>query len=216
MAHHEDDVFKNYKLIWDKILDKIKDKYPIDVLFMYCDEKIEDEYIIKDNNLISKCKENYWQALLKKVISGFKHFQKNDYDLIFKTNLSTIVNFDKFYEFCVKIDTENIIYQGFIGSYEKYLFCSGAGMLLNKKSVEIVLNNLDKIDDTWTDDIFIGYILNNLNNIQPSMGGLNRLDILKDMVINDDIKNYTHIRIKIRQENKDIHYTNKVFEILYG
>ena len=44
---------------------------------------------------ITKCVENHWFSLILKVMSGFDYFNKNDFDYVFKTNLSTIINFDK-------------------------------------------------------------------------------------------------------------------------
>jgi hypothetical protein len=42
-------------------------------------------------------------------MSGFDYFIKNDFDLVFKTNLSTIINFEKFYEYCEQIpETGNL------------------------------------------------------------------------------------------------------------
>jgi hypothetical protein len=133
MSHYGDEIFDNYKHIWDIKISLIKEKYPIDVLFLYSDDKIENDYIVVGNKLISKCIENYWTALLTKVMNGFDYFKNNNYDLVFKTNLSTIINFDKFYEYCSSINTDEIIYQGVTGSYLDYVFCSGAGMLLNQK-----------------------------------------------------------------------------------
>jgi hypothetical protein len=217
MSHEtNDETFKTYKKVWEQKISYIRDKYPIDILFLYADNNIETEYVVVENSLISKCEENYWSALLKKVLSGFKVFNDGNYDLVFKTNLSTIINFDVFYDYCQSVNLDGFIYQGNIGTYLDYKFCSGAGMLLNKKSVELILNNIDKIDETWTDDIFIGYILNKVNNIEPTLGGFNRFDILSDIPLNENIKKYTHVRIKIRKDNKDIYYTNKVFDLIYG
>ena len=216
MSHEtEDDVFKTYKKAWDETIKITKDKFPIDVLFLYSDNSIGVDYVIKENKLYVNCVENYWDSLLIKVISGFKFFMENNYDLVFKTNLSTIVNFDKFYEYCSTVNHNNIIYEGVIGLHENYKFCSGAGMLLNKKTVSMVLDKQDMINSSWTDDIFIGYVLNVLNNIQPTNKVLNRFDVVDNMVLTNEIKNYTHIRIKIRKNNKDIYYTNKVLEMLY-
>ena len=89
MAHEtEDAVFKGYKDVWDKKLSIIKNKgYNIDVLFLYSDENLSEKYTIVDNNLYTKCKENYWNSLLLKSMSGLDFFIKNEYDLVFKTNL---------------------------------------------------------------------------------------------------------------------------------
>jgi hypothetical protein len=216
MAHNQsDEVFKNYKRVWDLKIDNVRNRLPIDIIFLYADENITEEYKLIGNHLTTKHEENYWSALLHKVISGFKYFSKSDYDLVFKTNLSTLINFDKFYEYCRGLNVDNFIYQGFIGEYDGYKFCSGAGMLLNKRSVDLVLDNLNLVNEKWTDDIFIGFVLNKLNNIMPEYAGLNRLDITQDTRLPDNLKTYTHIRIKIRRDDKDILYTNKVFNLIY-
>lgn len=216
MSHKtEDETFKTFKKIWDKKIESVKNKFFVDVLFLYSDNNIDEEFIVTGNELTSKCVENYWQSLLTKTINGFKYFNENDYDLVFKTNLSTIINFDKFYSYCNNLNCDDFIYEGSVGKHLDYRFCSGAGMLLNKKTVGIVLDNVDKIDDSWTDDIFIGYILNKLNNIKANNNVLNRYDIISETDLKG-IKDYTHIRIKIRKNERDIHYANEVFNLIYG
>ena len=221
MCHQtNDENFDVFKKIWLDKIEILKNKnYSIDVKFLYCSEFDEttQNYIVNVDNLLSNCSEDYWTSLLKKVMNGFEYFINTDYDLVFKTNLSTIINFDLFYELCQKIfSEESYIYEGIIGEYENYSFCSGAGMLLNRKSVELILKNKNQIDDKWTDDIFIGFILN-LNGVRPTNNFLNRFDILKSStnVNESEIKKYSHIRIKIRQGLIDSEMSKKVFNFLY-
>ena len=55
------------------------------------------------------------------------------------------------------------------------------------------------------------------SNYLPRFRGLvNRFDILSEITLTNEIKNYTHIRIKIRKEDKDYFYSKKVFNILYS
>ena len=90
-------------------------------------------------------------------------------------------------------------------------------MLLNKNSVDLILKNKNEISQSWTDDIFFGYILNKKYNITPHYGDLTRYDIINNnQIINfENIKQSTHTRIKIRINNQDIKYTNLVYEYLY-
>jgi hypothetical protein len=220
MSHETDDkVFDEYKKIWNKqINEHVKEKYPIDVLYLYTDNNISENYIIDGNKLISKCPENYWDSLLIKVVNGFEYGREKKYDYVFKTNLSTIINYPKFYDYCLNIDkNRKYIYDGVIGNYEDYSFCSGAGMLLNQESINIVLDNKDKISKKWTDDIFIGYILNKLYNISPC-DLLNRFDIVtpNKVFTENMVTSCSHIRIKIRIDDQDVHYTNLVYNILHG
>ena len=218
MSHETTDSnFINYKRIWDKQISELNTtKFNIEFKFLYSDNQISEEYSIKGNNLITRCVENYWHALILKVMSGFDYFSQNDFDLVFKTNLSTIINFEKFYEYCEQIpQSREFIYDGVIGHYQDYSYCSGAGMLLNKKSVNIVLNSKEYLNEQWTDDIFIGFILNKLNGVQPC-GLLTRYNIIEPntQVNEDEIKSNSHIRIKVRSGNFDTHYTNIVYNIL--
>jgi hypothetical protein len=219
MSHEtKDSNFVNYKRIWDKQISNLDTtKFNIEFKFLYSDNEISEEYSIKGNNLITRCVENYWYALILKVMSGFDYFLQNDFDLVFKTNLSTIINFEKFYEYCEQIpQSREFIYDGVVGQYQNYSYCSGAGMLLNKKSVNFVLNSKEYLNEQWTDDIFIGFILNKLNGIQPC-GLLTRFDILEPnaQVNENDIKYNSHIRIKIRSRNLDEVYSNMVYNILH-
>jgi len=218
MSHETTDSnFVNYKRVWDEQISKLDtSRFNIEFKFLYSNNEISEEYLIQGNNLITRCYENYWFSLILKVMSGFDYFIKNDFDLVFKTNLSTIINFEKFYEYCEQIpQSREFVYDGVIGQFDNYSFCSGAGMLLNKKSANIVINSKEHLNESWTDDIFIGFILNKLNGIQPC-GLLTRFDIdTNNRQVNEDaIKSSSHIRIKVRSENLDEHYTNVVYEIL--
>lgn len=220
MSHTTDDeTFKNHKKVWDKIIDRSKEKdYPFEFLFLLSDENISDDYVVTGNSLVSKCVENYWDSLLVKAINGFDFFIKKDFTLVFKTNLSTLINLDVFYSFCLNLDSNReYIYDGFIGNYNDYKFASGAGMLLNKNSVNLILEHKNEISKEWTDDIFFGHVLHKKNKIEPFYGDLIRYDIIFENQVIDEvaIKKSTHIRIKIRKGEQDIVYTNKIYKLLY-
>ena len=95
MSHHTDDpVFVNHKKIWDKIINISENKkLPIDYMFLFSDDNLNVNFVVKKNELFYNCVENYWDSLLIKSINGFEYFLKSDYDLVFKTNLSTIISF---------------------------------------------------------------------------------------------------------------------------
>jgi len=214
-----DETFINFETIWKKKIQSFeKNNTNVDVRFLKCNNSTISSESEKQNEIICLCNENYWNSLLVKVISGFEFFVENDYDLVFKTNLSTIINIKPFLNYCESVKNKEFVYDGIFSEYQDYLFCSGAGMLLNKNTVNIVLSNKKLINDSWTDDIFIGYVLHKLNNITPIYNGLTRLDIIKPN-FNVDISklsDFTHFRFKIRDEHSDIHYSNKIFDLLYS
>jgi|694.fasta_scaffold60329_5 hypothetical protein len=218
MSHETEDInFITYKKFWDKIVEDSKIKnLPIDILFLYCDSKISEEYILDGNKIISKCEENYWYSLLLKVLNGLDYSNVNNYDLTFKTNLSTIINLDRFYDYCNQIKDRKYVYDGIFGQYNDFNFCSGAGTLLDNECVKIILNNKNLSNSEWTDDIFIGHVLNKLNNIKPNIGNMSRYDIINQNqnIEEHKILNSTHIRIKIRVSDCDSIMTEKVYKIL--
>lgn len=224
MAHYTDDItFLSYKKIWDKIIKIIKyKKLPIDVYYLYSKLLNNDnKYIVENNEIISNIENDYWYSLLIKTLNGFDFFYKNDkYKFVLKTNLSTFLNIDVFYDFFTNnkiIDTE-YLYTGTIGNYNGYHFCSGANMILNKNTVKIILDNINKVEYKWTDDIFIGYILNKLNNINPIEEAYERYNIIDNTMDsnlnNTNINLYRCIRVKIRDGNN--YFDKYYFELLYN
>jgi hypothetical protein len=214
-----DETFTNFETIWRKKINLFESNNTrVDVKFLKCSNSTISGESEKQNEIICHCNENYWKSLLDKVISGFEFFLENDYDLVFKTNLSTVVNIKPFLSYCELVKNKEFVYDGVFSEYQDYLFCSGAGMLLNKNTVKIVLSNKKLINDSWTDDIFIGYVLHKLNNITPTYNGLTRLDIITPN-FNVDISklnDFTHFRFKVRDGHSDIYNSNKIFDLLYS
>ena len=218
--HNTDDKnFVKYKEIWNKKIDYInKNNLPIEVVYLNSDPNLDCEYKLIGNTLYSKCIENYWDSLLIKVKNGFDYFVKSDCDLVFKTNLSTFINFEKFCEFCNSINLEReYIYDGFTGKYNDFWFCSGAGMLLNKKSCELILENQNLITKEWTDDIFFGFILNQKYEIPANIGNMSRFDILSPTEHFDinHLRDFTHIRVKIRKDEWDSFVFDNLYNLFY-
>ena len=216
---NKDETFSNFEEIWKKKINLFQDNFTnIDIKFLKCDKSLSNDFLVKKNEIFCSCEENYWNSLLSKVISGFEFFMKNDYDLVFKTNLSTIINVKPFLDYCESVKNKELVYDGVFSEYSDYLFCSGAGILMNRNTVKMVLDNKKLIDSSWTDDIFIGYVLNKLNNIIPTYDGLTRLDMIvpnSDVDLNS-LDNYTHFRFKIRDGHSDIENSNKIFNSLYS
>lgn len=219
MAHNTDDEnFTVFKNLWDlTIKNATEKKIPIDIKYLYSDELQVESYKVVENKIISNCPENYWYSLLIKFLNGVDFFLKEDYTFVFKTNLSTIVNLEIFYNYCLNIDkNRNFIYDGVVDTYENYLFCSGAGFLLNRASAKLILDNLNLVSDKWTDDIFVGFVLNKKHGVIPNGRGLKREDILSINTPIDvlKVKNASHIRIKIRQFDYDSVVAKKIYNIL--
>jgi len=216
MSHYTDDpVFKAYKEVWDEIVYIIQQKnIPIDVYFLYSKSvKNDGSYSVVGNEIITDCQNNYWYALLQKVYSGFRFFLEQDYDLVIKTNLSSFVNIKKLHEYLSGLDlTSQYIYEGDIGKWDDFCFCSGANMTLNRCAVQLVVDASSEMTPKWTDDSFIGFILCKNNHIQPVCKPFERYDITRQdpiheqNLINGELARYRFIRVKIRKEDMDCIY----------
>ena len=218
MAHYTTDpVFLSYKEAWDETIKRIKNAcLPIDVYFLYSKSVMNDgSYAVVGNEIITDCENNYWYALLQKVYSGFQFFLEKDYDLVIKTNLSTFMNIRQVYEHLTRIDlTAQYVYEGVYAEHKGFYFCSGADMLLNRRAATLVVNSRSKMTEEWTDDIFIGYILNKENGIVPVCREFERYDILYEDPIhaenirNGTIEKFRFVRVKVRNSELDSVYFN--------
>jgi hypothetical protein len=212
MAHStKDPVFVNYKEKWDMLKKGIN--YPIDFYYLYTKKTGEGRYFVENDCIYSDYEENYWDALLVKVLDGIRFFLENDYDLLFKTNLSSFINFSNFYRISNEIfKRSGPLYSGCQNSID---FGSGAGFMINRESAKIILDNEADFSTKWTDDIFISDILIRKNSVRLTQDFI-RYDLhdLGLTVSEDRVRNCSHVRIKVRKDLQDIEYTNTVYNFL--
>lgn len=94
-----------------------------------------------------------------KTIKCFEYALNNfEFDLIFRTNISSYVDFP-----LLKSALENIynpnLYAGVIGKHKDIYFASGAGFAISKKNVEFLVNNQLELDYSLIDDVCVGHAL---------------------------------------------------------
>jgi hypothetical protein len=106
------------------------------------------------NTIYCKGNENYIPGILNKTIKSINYCINNfDFDYIYRTNLSTVLNLDKLYEYTQnnKVNYAGKIYGNFI---------SGSGILLSKEACTKLSNDKSLIDNEIIDDVSIGNVLN--------------------------------------------------------
>ena len=141
----------------------------------------------------------------EKTIIAFKWLIENsNFEYIFRTNTSSYVSVKKLRSFINdNYKNEKYVYSGLIhktnDSMERPIsFASGSGFLLNRKTVELILENQEKWQHEYWDDVSLGLLLRDLN-ITPTQG--KRLDIEGNVFKQDiNLDNY-HYRCRI-----DNHY----------
>jgi len=141
-----------------------------------------------------------------KTIKAFEWAKKNvEFDYLFRTNTSSYVNI---YELQKKIKLLNndkkFIYSGIKMSLpenesrKKIDFISGAGILFNKNTIDLILRNKDEFDTNEWDDVALGKLLQN-HKVTPTSG--TRFDIKGNITKQKLSENYYHYRCRI-----DNHY----------
>ena len=164
------DYYKNYKFV--------------DTIFYLNDETINTDFELNNDILKIKGKETYIPGIIKKTINVFEwvknNLDLNNYSYIVRSNISTIIEFNKFR----KVITSNPFdygsfylfnlnqLDGFAGIKDKKYFgtkyAAGTNIIINKNLFLKILENADKLDYTVIDDVAIGVLVKTLGNINYS------------------------------------------------
>lgn len=166
------------------------DNPSIDYIFYYGsnEEKLENkELYLKCKDGLNHKKEN---NITKKTIKMFEFALNNlDFDFMFRTNLSSYLDLNLLYLLIRNIDNINC-YKGFIGNHQGIEFASGAGILLSKDIIQIIVDQQENLDNYLMDDVAFAKLLN-LNNIRPTH--LPRFDL---SILHQVINSNFHFRVK--------------------
>ena len=175
---------RNYlSFISSKAQQKIWEKYVNDFNILHfighpysSEREVDHVSEQKDNYLVLDTDDGY-PNLAKKTLLAFDWAISNlEFDYLFRTNTSSFVDFKKLHRF-FKSNHNNLDYSGVVlDVVEGDTIASGAGFILSRKNVELILNNKDKFDATLPDDVAIARLLRKFE-ILPS--NLIRKDLKK-------------------------------------
>ena len=102
-----------------------------------------------------------------KVIESIKYLHENNYDIIYKTTLSSLVNPKMFSEVIERIQLNSPFYGGTQIVYGHRPFVSGANLVINRKTTEIILGSLHNWNHGLLDDVALGRLLEGQVAITP-------------------------------------------------
>ncbi|MDB4247470.1 hypothetical protein N9838_00755 [Acidimicrobiia bacterium] len=93
-----------------------------------------------------------------KTISALEWInQVYDYEFILRANSSCFINLQALDNFLSNINTSRAVYGGHMRSYNSdFDYVEGVGIILNKKSVDIILENKNTWDHELIDDVALG------------------------------------------------------------
>lgn len=214
------DIFKE---VWEGYMNRFSD---VKSFFLYSDENLGSQIVVKDNSITHKFKEWYEPGILYKTIAGMKHCTENyTYEFMLRTNLSSffiIPRLLNFLELAKKTGYALAIQNVF---REDVKFLSGAGFILSKDIIENLLNIVYEKPSIFTeellsypDDVAISQIVGKMEFV--TFSDMSRYDCNDLLVLTDIDNSIFHIRNKTEWKygNRDIDKKNMelLYDFFYG
>jgi len=151
------------------------------ISYMNSNPQIESYFIqyrdgpqaIEGNTFWLTGKESF-PAILTKTLDSLDYFlNKDSYDFIVRTNMSSLWNFNALLKHLETLPNEKV-YNGFIGNYNNYNnyinYIAGSGFIMSPDVARLLLENRQIAESVKIiDDIDIGYALNKVG-INCSLG----------------------------------------------
>jgi len=170
--------------------------------FIKLDSQIKNDILLDNNTIFIKGNESIIPGCLIKTITSINYLLKHEeFDYIFRTNMSSVVNLNELYKFIINNKND---YSGFIGNCNNINYASGAGILLSKKMCYTLIENKNLLDYNLIDDVSIGQLLKK-NNV--SIFSLKRFEVYSyenniNQITKEMISNFYHFRCK--SNNNDL------------
>jgi hypothetical protein len=99
-----------------------------------------------------------------KYLASLEYLYEKNYDIVYKTTLSSILNPVKFINFVKTLSLTEPMYAGTQIIFPEVQFISGANLFLNRKSIELILQNKKRWNHAVLDDVAISRLLKNVQS----------------------------------------------------
>lgn len=171
------------------------------------------------NGFVKEKQGNFIPGILSKTVYAFEKLQQ-DVDVIFRTNLSSMIHLPKFEKYVKENDIlysgayswtnalrSHLVYLGKIGpkesiksledlaEYEGNTFISGCGYFLNKKEINHILEHKEKIRYDIIDDVSIGLMLKDFKILHNFLMKVDKSDT-QEIVLEKLAKDNIHVRLE--------------------
>jgi len=184
--------------------------------FIKYNENLQHDIVLDNDTIFIKGRESYIPGCLDKTIKSIEYVLKNfEFDFIFRTNMSSVVDLNILY----KLLNKDIECSGVIGDCGGQKFVSGAGILISKDTCKLLVDMKSSLNYNVLDDVSIGqFLVKNNINIKP----LTRFDVLNyynnvNLITKDSIHNFYHFRCKTDGNNNDtVFFMKHIIKLLYN
>jgi hypothetical protein len=222
------EIYSNFKYLQKLYLSKFDDS--INYFFIeFNNEQIED-VIEKDHTLTFKGDESITPGMIIKTSLAIKYLKKYDYQYIFRTNLSTVINI---YNLLNLIEKYNSL-EDFCSGFYVFNFITGTGIIMNKNVANIIADNYTTFNYNYIcEDVLISSMFS-FYKIKYIFPNNYTWGMIIDTVIENDKQQYMtyyetkniykkfnfdnnilHFRIKNDDRNIDILFFKDILEQIY-
>ncbi len=146
---------------------------------------------------------DYKNIAFKTLLAFEEIFKQFEFDYIFRTNTSSFINLKKL-EAYIDENKNNLDYSGVVlDTKQQIKIASGAGFFISRKNIELIINNKDKFDINFPDDVAVAKLMKE-NNIFPkntTREDLNEATTPKDLIKilkPKDLVNSNHFHYRCR------------------
>lgn len=180
------------------------------------------EFYIENNIIYIDGKESSIPGILEKTLLAFKYLNNFDYDYLIRSNISTIIEFNRLISYLEKNPIDyygagklvNLQWTGggiFDSTWYSTLFASGTSIIFTKKAVDEIVNNMNLVRMDIIDDVSLGIYVREHKNITPiEINQKHFYEVPHFSKYSNSISQF----IEFIKNNKDIiFYRNKCFGI---
>lgn len=152
LASDNDPIYLQFQANWRRYM---KSHLDVDCYFYKANPALDTEYKLDGDTLWIRIAESL-DTVYEKTLKAFEYFAKttlNQYDFVFRPNLSSFLVLDKYVQYC-RTFPKNKLVAAFVGGEGPNTFPSGCGFTM---SSDVVLELVhDKPPPVFLDDITIG------------------------------------------------------------
>lgn len=208
IASDDNSCYGNMKNILNLYYKKYEKSHNLKYFFVYLDESITDNILVKENNIYVKGKESIVPGIITKTMTALKYINNNyDYDILVRTNLSSFYNLENLYSLLDSniFESDNVA----IGYRPFNSFISGTSIILSK-TIALRLYNQYNNNNRYAisniiDDVLISDILKHLGIRLTSLPSTSDIKMMIDInnPLPDDISNILFFRVKSQDRMYD-------------
>ena len=199
--------------------------------FIEFNEQQNEDVIENEHTLSFKGSESITPGMIIKTSLAINYLKKYDYNFIFRTNLSTVINIYNLLTFINSFQPNIDICSGF----PVFGFITGTGIIMTKNVAEIISNNYKNFNYTGIcEDCLISQMFSHYNipYIQPNnykwgmiidtVNEQDKRDFMTFYITNNNYtkftfdKNILHFRIKNNDRNIDILFFKDIIKEIYN